>query len=373
MAPQHPPGSLSVTLLAGADRALRTLVLEHLVEQARSKRALVLTFDSQRQQLDTTDSVRFRWVKSKQIQISQAGFVVPFRADLFLELNAIAQQGSTDEVFVELADNVELPSARDALVYRFPGGLYLGGIARLTRSIMVVQTVGLVEEFWEPSAGSESEVTQDPHSETAYSRAHRLARSIECADALVVDRMAAAPETSGKVVRLLRGLNPTAAIVDARLDRLEADPPAGSIDERLWSVGANDAPSRLETRRLISDTDFTRVAIRAGRPFQPQRFYQFVQGAWKGVLRGRGRVSIASQPDTWRLWSQAGAVGVLGPKMVTAQKAEATGWLQDLTFVGPQEACVKACHRLEQCLLTDEEFDLGARLWWSFVDPLREG
>ena len=114
---------------------------------------------------------------------------MPFRADLFLEPNAIAQQGSTDEVFVELADNVELPSARDALVYRFPGGLYLGGIARLTRSIMVVQTVGLVEEFWEPSAGSESEVTEDPHSETAYSRAHRLARSIECADALVVDRM----------------------------------------------------------------------------------------------------------------------------------------------------------------------------------------
>ena len=90
------------------------------------------------------------------------------------------------------------------------------------------------------------------------------------------------------------------------------------------------------------------------------------------MLRGRGSVSIASQPDTWRLWSQAGAVGGLGPKMVTAQKAEATGWLQDLTFVGPQEACVKACHRLEQCLLTDEEFDLGARLWRSFVDPLRE-
>jgi hypothetical protein len=43
-----------------------------------------------------------------------------------------------------------------------------------------------------------------------------------------------------------------------------------------------------------------------------------------------------------------------------------------MTFVGPKEVCANACRRLEECLLTQEEFELGPRLWHAFVDPLRD-
>ena len=43
-----------------------------------------------------------------------------------------------------------------------------------------------------------------------------------------------------------------------------------------------------------------------------------------------------------------------------------------MTFVGPKEVCANACRQLEECLLTEEEFELGPRLWRTFVDPLRD-
>jgi G3E family GTPase len=373
---QHPEAFLSVTLLAGEDRASRALVLDQLIQQSRSRRLTVLTFDPQRQSLAANQPAVLRRVEPKQIRIAQPGLIVPFRADLFLELNAIVRQHSADEVIVELAGEVELPGARDTLLDRFPGGICLGNIARLTRSIRVVHVNGLLEEFWAPQVASEPEETENVLSESAHSRAHGLARSIECADALAVtDRTAVDQDTFGRAVQLLRGLNPTATIVDTRLENFETVPLAASLDETLWNDDADRAPRQLRSRWAVLDTDCARLVIRAASPFHPQRFHQFVKGAWRGVLRGRGQVWIASQPETHHLWSQAGRVGVLSPKVAAALsahgEASAKDWPQNMTFVGPKEVCANACRQLEECLLTEEEFELGPRLWHAFVDPLR--
>ena len=127
---------------------------------------------------------------------------------------------------------------------------------------------------------------------------------------------------------------------------------------------------------VVSDADCARVLIQAAWPFHPQRFHKFIKGAWRGVLRGRGFVWIASQPGTCYLWSQAGRVGVLSPKasvVLSAYGAPAKGWPQHVTFVGPQKVSAKACRHLEECLLTEGEFELGPRLWGAFVDPLGNG
>jgi hypothetical protein len=270
---QHPQASLSVTLLAGADRASRALVLDQLIELSRSRRLTVLTFDPQRQSLAANQPAVLRRVEPKQIRIAQPGLIVPFRADLFLELNAIVQQRSADEVIVELAGEVELPGARDTLLHRFPGGIYLGNIARLTRSIRVVHANGLLEEFWAPQAASEPEETANVLSESAHSRAHGLARSIECADALAVtDRTAVDQDTFGRAVHLLRGLNPTATIVDTHLENFETVPLAASLDEMLWNDDADRAPRQLRSRWVVSDINCARLMIRAAWPFHRSVF-----------------------------------------------------------------------------------------------------
>ena len=93
------PASLTVTLLAGSERASRALVLNQLVDGSRSRRLAVLTFDPQSQSLAAKQPIPLR---QAGIRIARSGLTVPSSAGLILELSAILRQRSADEVIVEL-------------------------------------------------------------------------------------------------------------------------------------------------------------------------------------------------------------------------------------------------------------------------------
>ncbi|HYZ72554.1 MAG TPA: GTP-binding protein, partial [Chthoniobacterales bacterium] len=171
-----------------------------------------------------------------------------------------------------------------------------------------------------------------------------------------------------KAVRLLRALNPKASILDANLERLELSSPSAGEKVGLDGDETITAASHLKTHWAIADAEFSRVEIRGLRPIHPTRFLMFVKEGWHGLIRARGQVRIASQPGTFRIWSQAGRVGVLGSRIPSVNGK----WQQDLTLVGPLEACTHTCHSLKRTLLTDEEIELGPRLWRSFVDPFKD-
>jgi G3E family GTPase len=371
MSSDRSQASLNVTLLAGPNRVLRELVLEQLIGRAHadSRRLAVLTFDRERQLVPVDRAVEFQCAETKQIKIAQPGRIMPFRADLFLELSAISRKGIAEEVVIELAGNGELPAARDTLTQTFPGGINLGGVARLTRSIIMLEAAGLPQMFWTTEAAGEPEGLEDCNSESACSRAHGLARSIECADTVVLtDSFTSEPEQLGRVIRLLRAMNPELAVVDTRLLRFDSIPVMGLVGQELQKTLTECVVPRLQARWAILDQDFARMTIEASRPLHPQRFHEFVEGGWRGVLRSRGQVRIASQPATSRHWSQTGRVGVLGSKTSDLS----TGWSQTMTFVGDRDACVNACRGFEESLLTNEEMELGSRIWLAFRDPLRD-
>jgi G3E family GTPase len=296
--------------------------------------------------------------------------VVPFRADLFIELHAIARERSADHILVELDSNDELPSARDSLIYRFPGGADLRKIVRLTRSILVMPANGLFQWFWTDAAAAEPEESSDSHSEGACSRGHSLSRSIECADTVIIsDWQDLDLSTLKNPTRLIRALNPKATIADQTLKPRGALQQILPEDEDLQHDDACATITHLQLRWIIADTGCARVRISGSRPIHPKRFLEFVKEGWRGVIRGRGEIRLASQPGTHRLWSQAGKVGVLGSKNASAS----SGWQQDLTLVGPPDACIGACRNFHATLLSDEEVELGPRLWRSFIDPFKEG
>src|SRR5258708_24252815 len=112
---------LRVTLLAGPNRALRGPIVEQLIADLSPQPVTVLSFDRERSTIERNSRLRvhFRRAESKRIKIAQPGLVVPFRADLFIELHAIARERSANHVVVELDSNDDLPTARDSLVLRF--------------------------------------------------------------------------------------------------------------------------------------------------------------------------------------------------------------------------------------------------------------
>jgi G3E family GTPase len=177
------------------------------------------------------------------------------------------------------------------------------------------------------------------------------------------------PATLPSVARLIRALNPKAIIADQTVKPLTAYGQPKSEDENSDYDDACASVTHLQLRWIIADTRCARVRISASRPIHPKRFLEFVREGWRGVIRGRGEIRLASQPGTQRLWSQAGKVGVLGSKSASISSA----WQQALTLVGPPDACMEACRNFDASLLSDEELELGSRLWRSFVDPFKEG
>ena len=365
----NPQSLPRVTLLAGPDRALRALVLEKLMAEVRPHHLTVLSFDHHRRPLVTDPHLHFRWAEAKQIHIAQPGQIVPFRADLFIELNAMARAKTSDHIVVELGRNDELPNVRDCLEHRYPGGIDLRSVVRLTRSILILAFNGLTDSFWTDAAAAEPEENNDKHSEGACSRAHSLSKSIECADTIVIaDRAKTDPARLAAAVRLLRALNPKAAILDPKLERLESN--SLDVGKRMDLSGKETiaVDSNPQMQWAIADPEFSRVEIRGSRPLHPGRFLTFVKEGWRGLIRARGEIRLASQPGIYRIWSQAGRVGVLG-----SSNSSANGkWHQNLTLVGPSKACIDAGHNFERSLLTDEEIELGPRIWHSFIDPFKE-
>lgn len=263
-------------------------MLDQLIEQLRSRRLTVLTFDPQRQSWQTDLPFCAGWSLSKS-ELRSRGLSCRFAPTFFWSLNEIVRQRSTDEVIVELACEVELPGARDTLLHRFPGGIYLGNIARLTRSIRVVHANGLMEELGASSGlrtrGGRCGLGKRSQSRARTGAVHRV-RGRAGDDGPHGRRS----DTFRRAVQLLRGQNPAASIVDAGLKNFETVPVATSLDETLWNDDADRAPHRLRSRWAVLDTNCARLIIRAAWPFHPQRFHEFVEGAWRGVLRGRGQV-----------------------------------------------------------------------------------
>ena len=128
----------------------------------------------------------------------------------------------------------------------------------------------------------------------------------------------------------------------------------------------------------------------ARRPFHPERLWTLIQKNWKGVLRSKGFIWLASRTDWVGIWSHAGGTGVLqggGRWYATIprdkwevddeeRKRLETIWdpvygdrQQELVVIGQNVDQAALSRRLDACLLTDAELSLGAEEWRSFSDP----
>ena len=131
--------------------------------------------------------------------------------------------------------------------------------------------------------------------------------------------------------------------------------------------------------------------FRARRPFHPQRLHRAFESITAGVLRSRGHLWIASQPDLAISWESAGgrvAMGALGlwlaamPERQWGEASEqrrlaaAMEWdpyygdrHTHLVFVGLELDPVEVERSLTACLLTDGELAAGETGWRGLTDP----
>jgi G3E family GTPase len=196
----------------------------------------------------------------------------------------------------------------------------------------------------------------------------------------------------GFLEAILRKLNPAARIIRSQQGRV---PTNELLDTKLFDMDhAANHPGWLAEAPGTHTPETEEYGIssrvfRSRRPLHPQRFWDLVTGpGFKGVIRSKGFVWLATRHDWAGIWSTAGVVSSLQPGGSWLVSAPAEEWPEDLDreeiaaiWEAPwgdrrQELVVIGAKlsdalvdRMEACYLTDEEMDLGPEGWLAFEDP----
>ncbi|MER5394711.1 GTP-binding protein, partial [Saccharopolyspora sp. NPDC002686] len=175
--------------------------------------------------------------------------------------------------------------------------------------------------------------------------------------------------------------------VTALLGRIPAGARRGEIDGPHGQL-LRGQPS-LET-----DAGVSTVLFEERRPFHPERLHEAIDVLLDGVVRTRGRVWVASQPDV-ALWieSAGGGLGIAhgGPWLASLESAQwaevsaerqvraSLSWddyygdrMQELVVIAHEANPQDIAHALRHALLTDDELAAGEQAWADYADPFGE-
>jgi G3E family GTPase len=132
------------------------------------------------------------------------------------------------------------------------------------------------------------------------------------------------------------------------------------------------------------------IVFRSRLPLHPRRFWDFIHGSWKGVLRSKGFFWLATRMDVTGVWAQAGGACSFEPAGLWWAAVPREDWPEDpevcaelerelagpyadrrqeLVFITRDADPEEICRQLEACLLTPRELERGPEGWAALEDP----
>jgi G3E family GTPase len=176
----------------------------------------------------------------------------------------------------------------------------------------------------------------------------------------------------------LQALRPDAAVIEATFGEIPFDFLAEELvlpempREGQWLI-----PSEA---RVFS----------ARRPFHPQRFHDLCFGSWDGIWRAKGFFWLATRMEVVGGFSLTGTSCSSGPGGEWWAAMPRDYWpkdpdlidriektwrepfgdrRQELVLIGDKKGLDAIAEKLQYCLLTTREMELGATSWANFTDP----
>jgi G3E family GTPase len=213
---------------------------------------------------------------------------------------------------------------------------------------------------------------------------------VELADALIITGRADG-WTAARTAAVLARLAPTAP--HNRLDTLDTPALLAAIPAaaRRGEVADAHAPLLRGAPPLEPDCGVALTLFTDRRPFHPQRLHAAIDMLLDGVVRTRGRVWVASQPDV-ALWLESAGGGLrVGHAGAWLAAVDDTAWdrvdpqrqakaaldwhprygdrTQELVILSHQASPGAITATLRDALLTDDELAAGVAAWRRYPDP----
>ena len=388
---------LPVTVLSGFLGAGKTTVLSHILNNREGKKVAVIVNDMSEINIDANmiqNEVSFNHHEEKLVEMSNGCICCTLREDLLLEVNKLAQEGKFEYLVIESTGISEPLPVAETFTFADENGVSLSDVARLDTMVTVVDAVNFLKDY--DQAKSLQETGESLGDEDERSVADLLVDQVEFADVILISKTDVASKTeTERLTAILKTLNTHCEIIPIAQGKVNID---AVLNTGLFDFErAQQAPGWLKEMRgeHVPETEEYGIgsfSYDARRPFNPQKFYEFLHDIQKygKLLRSKGFFWLATRPRFAGQWSQAGGMARHGfaglfwkavPKdrwpededyldSIEKQWVEPFGDMrQELVFIGQnldKEAMTSA---LNACLLDEEEVLKGKEYWGTLQDP----
>jgi G3E family GTPase len=405
------PFKLPVTILSGFLGSGKSCLLSHILANYEGLKVAILVNDMGEINIDAAlvkkQSVSIHQREEHLVEMSNGCICCTLREDLLVEVAKIASQGTFDYLLIESTGVSEPLPVAETFTFEDSTGLRLGDIAQIDTLVTVVDGSRFLSEL--DSLQSLRERNWHADAEDQRTISHLLCDQVEFANVIVLNKCDLMREQEKqRVKQLIQNMNPTARIVESVFSAVPLEAVMGT---GLFSMSeAERHEGWLKEARIGEHTPETleygigSFTYRALKPFFPHKLHRALESMLDQssppfeksiILRAKGFVWLANFPQLQGDFSLAGNHFSLLPGNPWWAEIEKEHWPENLeTAIAPlwhepfgdrQQEIVIIGQSLDQetitvalndCLLTDEEMDLGQEAWNRMCadagDPFQE-